>query len=460
MAKPTAKSTVQEMKDYIRSNKLNKAPIPLGMKRAELIAGLRKLGHWDAQHDGAAPRRKPPAPRKPKKPVPKVPKAIEDRPAPAGNDARSKALKVFESVKDRAVDSSEMKKVEKILKDPSLTIIQGGEALNGALYGVKYNDSTNQGKRVLSEIMRLKSDGRETNLQKIDRILKANGRMTLTEYKEKIKKILAGKLFNESSAQQRREILQVMKDTGLPVPYETLRKRDEAEPGNLERKFGPLANRLEKKEGGAPAQAPAQAPVRAIADAPARRDLKRDTAEIKKLLKAKNISHANMIKPTANRPFLNTSMAVNGPNGVRVTLKMAEPIIKAIRDALPKDLLDQFAVSFYNTGYDNLFYEFKSGKVIEPGQAPAQAPARAPAPKKEQVDRIRRTNLLREFQQQHKKSVWQILTLKPTATREAVKSRGRELMRKHHPDKGGDKETFQRVQQAVKILMDTFGPVR
>ena len=70
MAKPTAKSTVKEMKDYIRTNRLNKAPIPLGMKRAELIAGLRKLGHWDAQHDGAAPRRKPPAPRKPKAPAP------------------------------------------------------------------------------------------------------------------------------------------------------------------------------------------------------------------------------------------------------------------------------------------------------------------------------------------------------------------------------------------------------
>ena len=41
MAKPTAKSTVSQMKDYIRANRLNKAPILLGMKRADLIAGLR-----------------------------------------------------------------------------------------------------------------------------------------------------------------------------------------------------------------------------------------------------------------------------------------------------------------------------------------------------------------------------------------------------------------------------------
>ena len=73
MAKPTAKSTVSQMKDYIRANRLNKAPIRLGMKRDELIAGLRKLGHWDAQHDGTAPKRK-----SPKKPAPV--RAIADKP--------------------------------------------------------------------------------------------------------------------------------------------------------------------------------------------------------------------------------------------------------------------------------------------------------------------------------------------------------------------------------------------
>ena len=97
-------------------------------------------------------------------------------------------------------------------------------------------------------------------------------------------------------------------------------------------------------------------------------------------------------------------------------------------------------------------------KPKEPVRAIADRPAPAPAPKKkkEQVDRIERAKLTREFQREHKTSVWKVLTLKPTATREAVKARGRELMRKHHPDKGGDKATFQRVQQAVKLLMDTF----
>ena len=548
MAKPTARSTVSAMKDYIRANRLNKAPILLGMKREELIAGLRKLGHWDAQHDGTAPKRKAPAPRKPKAPAPKAPvraiadrpaparapaqapkkedkrggefepyrvealdllakisdrlhpedlrlalrhlkdrksmliknpkltsthfeyetlgrtqrtpywtemrfelkpaqapapkkrsnmednfeayrvealgmlakirdrmspehiasaekllknrksllikepkltpthfefdsksrvgrspwwydhkyelmkkeapaRAIADRPAPAGGDARSKALKAFQSVKGRyekpdvvpgrAIGDrlDDLLKMEKVLKDKSLKITKHTLSTNGRLFSVEYTDPE-EGTQRKSVLMRLKDDGGETNIQKIDRILKANGLMTLTEYQAKIKKILAGKLFDESSAQQRREILQVMKATGLPVPYDTLRKQDGAEPGNLERKFEQRANALEKKAGGAPAQ------------------------------------------------------------------------------------------------------------------APAQAPARAPAPKKQEVDRIERAKLTREFQREHKKSVWQILTLKPTATREAVKARGRELMRKHHPDKGGDKATFQRVQQAVKLLMDTFGPVR
>jgi hypothetical protein len=69
MVKPTAKSTVAQMKQYIRDNKLNKAPILLGMKRAELITHLRKMGHYDSQHD--KPSAKVPAPKAVPKPAPK-----------------------------------------------------------------------------------------------------------------------------------------------------------------------------------------------------------------------------------------------------------------------------------------------------------------------------------------------------------------------------------------------------
>jgi hypothetical protein len=69
MVKPTAKSTVAQMKQYIRDNKLNKAPILLGMKRAELITHLRKMGHYDSQHD--KPSAKLPEPKAVPKPAPK-----------------------------------------------------------------------------------------------------------------------------------------------------------------------------------------------------------------------------------------------------------------------------------------------------------------------------------------------------------------------------------------------------
>ena len=279
MAKPTAKSTVSQMKDYIRANRLNKAPILLGMKRADLIAGLRKLGHYDSRHDGVAPKRKAPAPKKPKEPV----RAIADRPAPAPAQAPARA----------PVD----KKGDELMKK------------------------------------RLKIDLKKAGIKAIGSFLKDTGRV--------------------------------------------------------------------------------------------------NSSGIGFLTKVAVVSDADM-----------------------------KDQIRIIKSKISKDLLDNLTVRFFTTGKDkfDILYSFRKDTVIydSRGQAPAQAPARVPAPKKEQVDRIERAKLTREFQRDHKTSVWKVLTLKPTATREAVRTRGRELMRKHHPDKGGDKATFQRVQQAVNLLMDTF----
>ena len=85
MAKPTAKSTVKEMRKYIRDNKLKKDNIYLGLRRAELIAALRRFGHWDSQHD--KPSAKVPAPKAVPKPAPKElglpPKGVAPRPKKA-----------------------------------------------------------------------------------------------------------------------------------------------------------------------------------------------------------------------------------------------------------------------------------------------------------------------------------------------------------------------------------------
>jgi hypothetical protein len=42
---------MKEMKDYIRSKKLNRAEVRLGMRKPEMIQALKKVGHWDSKHD-------------------------------------------------------------------------------------------------------------------------------------------------------------------------------------------------------------------------------------------------------------------------------------------------------------------------------------------------------------------------------------------------------------------------
>ena len=47
MPKPNQNMTVEQMKSYVRSHNLNHPDVKLGMKRAQLISGLKKAGHWD-----------------------------------------------------------------------------------------------------------------------------------------------------------------------------------------------------------------------------------------------------------------------------------------------------------------------------------------------------------------------------------------------------------------------------
>lgn len=58
MSKPHAKSTLKEMKDYIRKNKLNKAEVKLTMRKSEMVSALKKMGHWDNKNDGSTTKQK------------------------------------------------------------------------------------------------------------------------------------------------------------------------------------------------------------------------------------------------------------------------------------------------------------------------------------------------------------------------------------------------------------------
>lgn len=86
MVKPNAKSTLKEMKDYIRSKKLNKPEVRLTMKKADMVAGLKKIGHWDTKHDGATKKQSDQARKNLKKiiskPAPKKATAPKKKPAP------------------------------------------------------------------------------------------------------------------------------------------------------------------------------------------------------------------------------------------------------------------------------------------------------------------------------------------------------------------------------------------
>ena len=74
MVKPNSSMTVSQMKAYIREKKINHPEVRLGMKRGEMIAGLKKAGHWDnSKSEKRPPKTKNPAKKTPakKKAVPK-----------------------------------------------------------------------------------------------------------------------------------------------------------------------------------------------------------------------------------------------------------------------------------------------------------------------------------------------------------------------------------------------------
>ena len=104
MEKPHAKSTLKYMKEYIKSNELNKKPILLGLKKADMIMKLKELGHWDSKNDKPEDKKKEqPKPKKKvvkKKEEPKT-LQIQDKPKEKKQDfkimkaERARQIKAF-----------------------------------------------------------------------------------------------------------------------------------------------------------------------------------------------------------------------------------------------------------------------------------------------------------------------------------------------------------------------------
>jgi len=72
MSKPNSSMTVAQMKAYIREKKINHPEVRLGMKRGDMIAGLKKAGHWDDSKS----EKKPPKTKNPAKKTPAKKKAV------------------------------------------------------------------------------------------------------------------------------------------------------------------------------------------------------------------------------------------------------------------------------------------------------------------------------------------------------------------------------------------------
>ena len=51
-----------------------------------------------------------------------------------------------------------------------------------------------------------------------------------------------------------------------------------------------------------------------------------------------------------------------------------------------------------------------------------------------------------------KKSYYDILGVKKSASADEIKKAFRKLARKHHPDAGGDEETFKEINEAYEVL--------
>jgi DnaJ-domain-containing protein 1 len=53
-------------------------------------------------------------------------------------------------------------------------------------------------------------------------------------------------------------------------------------------------------------------------------------------------------------------------------------------------------------------------------------------------------------------SPWQTLKVPQSATFEEIKKAHRQMVMKHHPDRGGDEAEFKRIQAAYEILEEKF----
>lgn len=64
----------------------------------------------------------------------------------------------------------------------------------------------------------------------------------------------------------------------------------------------------------------------------------------------------------------------------------------------------------------------------------------------------------RLYADDHRQEALQVLDLKEPVDYERIRARYRELVMQHHPDRGGETETLQRINEAMSVLARLYAP--
>jgi len=127
MPTPNQNSTVGEMKAYIRSKKLNHPLVRLGLKKADLIKGLKKLGHWSEAEK--VKKTRAPAKKKVKTVKPSESKLLQQKGPGSGGKITNKPALNTKKITKKAKPAP---KTSVTFKGKKFSVAPSGSSLPGA----------------------------------------------------------------------------------------------------------------------------------------------------------------------------------------------------------------------------------------------------------------------------------------------------------------------------------------
>ena len=404
MAKPNINSTVSQIKDYIRTNKLNHPKVKLSLTRPQLIAGLKLIDHWDdATVKTKKKRVKKVVVVKPSKPAFKIDKSKQSKQTP------SKVV----------IDESKKPLSNTMKIEPNLE---------------KKIDQLS--KQYIEEIKKMKPFKKLADIQS-----------TFKKYEKKIYD------FIRTHATENDEQLRNYFDDNW------LDKISEAIPDG--RKKPPAA----KPPVPPP---PKTQTKQQIADNKFDKEVKPEIIKevypiILKWLKDKNDPQLLATIQNADGTPLKKIKGMKKP----LFVKTKEQYDKDYQKKL-KEIMKRFGYTTMGRGYDGVKREtFNEVLAIYKDQPPSASPPTPTPPSTKapattwNVNKAKRTRLntaFRASQSKNKKSIYVVLGMDANSdpSPEEVKQVCRKLKLKHHPDKGGDANIFDLVQKACDIFIESF----